>query len=220
MASLIELNSISKSFGKKQVLNQIDFSIPRDEIIGLIGPNGSGKTTLINIILGIIKQHQGKIKIKEGLRIGSCVLTKGLFPEFSVSRNLSIAQTILGASIAQRNVIVEKFNLKEILPVQFSKLSTGMQQIVALSISFMGDPDLVILDEPINGLDIDHIIFFRKFLEAQKKKRTILIASHTLSELEKTCTYVYFIKSGTITHHGSQASIINKFGSFEAAYLN
>ncbi|MBN8578754.1 MAG: ABC transporter ATP-binding protein [Cytophagales bacterium] len=220
MEALIELNNVSKSFGEKQVLKNVKFCIPQGEIIGLIGPNGSGKTTIINIILGIIKQTQGQLKIKEGLKIGSCVLTMGIFPEFSVSRNLSIAQTILGASITQRNNIIEAFNLNEILSVRFSKLSTGMKQIVALSISFMGDPDLVILDEPLNGLDVDHIIFFRNFIETQKGKRTIFIASHILSELEKTCTHVVFIKGGTIIRNGSKDSILNEFGSFEAAYLN
>jgi ABC-2 type transport system ATP-binding protein len=218
MESLIELKGISKSFGSKKVLNGIDFVISKHDIVGLIGPNGSGKTTLINIILRIIRQNEGSLLIREGLKIGSCLLTKGMFTEFSVWRNLSIAQTMLGASKEQLEVIIEEFNLKAILPIQFSKLSTGMQQIVALSISFMGDPELVILDEPINGLDIDHIIFFRDFLEKQKGKRTILMASHILSELERSCTYAYFIKDGVIAHHGSQISIINKFGSFEQAY--
>jgi len=219
METLMELFDISKSYGKNKALINIDIKIPVDEIVGLIGPNGSGKTTILNIILGIIRQDKGTISKSKNIRVGSCILTKGFIPEFTTRQNISIARTILGASKTQMDDIIDEFSLEPILKHPFAKLSTGMQQIVALSIAFMANPQLVILDEPINGLDVDHILFFRDYLEDKKGKTTILMASHILSELEKTCTYAYFMKNGSVVRHGSYDTIINEFGSFENAYL-
>ncbi len=210
---MIIATNVSKSFGKLKVLNNISLTCNKSECIALIGPNGSGKTTLIKTILGMVICDSGFITFnganikndwKYRANIGYMPQT-GKYPE-----NMSIGQVFEMMKDIRKSVsaipfdeeLIEEFKLKQLMQKRMRTLSGGTKQKVSAALSFMFNPQVLILDEPTAGLDpIASEILKAKIIKEKKNGKLILISSHILSELDDLVTQVIFMQDGNLCFH-------------------
>lgn len=204
---VLELNSIQKSYGPVKALNGISFDVPEGSIFGILGPNGSGKTTLLGIILDVLKADAGSFRwfgedygTNSRKRIGSLLETPNFYQYLSASRNLEITSMISGRGTSQEiDQVLRDINLHERKTSPFRTYSLGMKQRLAIGGALLGEPQVIVLDEPTNGLDPVGIAEIRQLiLNLHKKGHTIIIASHLLDEVEKICTHVAIMKKGSL----------------------
>ena len=211
MGNIIEVKNLNKSFGKKKVLNNVSLSVSEGEIVGFIGPNGAGKTTTIKLILGLQKIDSGTVVIngydivkdfKKAIeKVGAIVESPDLYMYLSGLDNLKmIASMYNGIDSKRIDEIVKLVGLENRIKDKVSKYSLGMRQRLGIAASLIHSPNVLILDEPTNGLDPEGIKELRALLKklAKKEKMGVLISSHNLSELESFCTDVCLIKNGEI----------------------
>jgi ABC transporter related len=207
---VLEVKNINKFFGKKQILKDINFDIEEGEILGFVGPNGSGKTTTIKIILGLQKASSGEVyingkNIKENFenairKVGAIVESPDMYMYLSGLDNLKLVANYYNISHDKIDSIVEFVGLKDRIKDTVSKYSLGMRQRLGIAQAILNKPNLLIVDEPTNGLDPSGIIEFRKMLKelAKKEKMSIFISSHNLAEIENICDKVLLINEGEI----------------------
>ena len=207
---ILEVSDLNKSYKEKQVLKNISFSINEGEIVAFIGPNGAGKTTIMKIISNLLKQDSGIVKIegisaKDNLieylsKFSSVIETPSLYEMLSGYDNINFIRKINNISEEKMNNILSFINIGNSINDKVKNYSLGMKQRLALGIQLMTEPKLLILDEPINGLDPQGVIEFREMIKklASENKMSILISSHILSELEKVCSKILFIKDGEL----------------------
>ena len=207
---VLEVKNINKFFGKKQILKDISFDIEEGEILGFVGPNGSGKTTTIKIILGLQKASSGEVyingeNIKENFenairKVGAIVESPDMYMYLSGFDNLKLVANYYNISHDKIDSIVEFVGLKDRIKDTVSKYSLGMRQRLGIAQAILNKPNLLIVDEPTNGLDPSGIIEFRKMLKelARKEKMSIFISSHNLAEIENICDKVLLINEGEI----------------------
>lgn len=207
---VLEVKNINKFFGKKQILKDISFDIEEGEILGFVGPNGSGKTTTIKIILGLQKASSGEVyingeNVKENFekairKVGAIVESPDMYMYLSGLDNLKLVANYYNISHDKIDSIVEFVGLKDRIKDTVSKYSLGMRQRLGIAQAILNKPNLLIVDEPTNGLDPSGIIEFRKMLKelAKKEKMSIFISSHNLSEIENICDKVLLINEGEI----------------------
>ncbi len=207
---VLEVKNINKVFGKKQILKEISFDIEEVEILGFVGPNGSGKTTTIKIILGLQKASSGEVyingkNIKENFenairKVGAIVESPDMYMYLSGLDNLKLVANYYNISHDKIDSIVEFVGLKDRIKDTVSKYSLGMRQRLGIAQAILNKPNLLIVDEPTNGLDPSGIIEFRKMLKelAKKEKMSIFISSHNLAEIENICDKVLLINEGEI----------------------
>lgn len=217
---LLHIDNVSKSFGQRKILSNIAFSINQREIIGLIGPNGSGKTTLLNILLGMTRPTSGSFTTGKNLNIGMAIARTGFFDDMTVIRNIQHHATLLGLDQKRIDEGLSVFAI-DYLHVNYSALSSGMKQRVSLLLAFARHNDLVFLDEPTNHLDIDSILNLRNLILKEKAARTsFLITSHVLSDIEKVCDRILFLKHGAIIQNVRTDDLLKTYGDLEEAYIN
>ena len=211
---VLECSNLCKKIGKKQILDNITFNIDEGEIMGFIGPNGAGKTTTIKLILGLQRITDGQVKIngydikkdfeKAIYKVGSIVENPDFYMYLSGYDNLK-----LSANLYQKDKKIDKNRMDEIIKLvglenrihdKVSKYSLGMRQRLGIAQAILHKPNLLILDEPTNGLDPEGIKDLRTLLSklAKEEKIAILISSHNLAEIENTCTKITIIKNGKI----------------------
>ena len=208
---VLKTKNLSKEYKKIVALKNINISIKKGDLYGLIGENGAGKTTLIRLITGLIYQTNGEIELfeemeasklsKQRRRIGCIIESPVLYEDMTAKQNLEIIRVQMG--IPGKGCIDEVLNLVNLPDTKSKKVkdfSLGMKQRLALAIALLGDPEFLILDEPINGLDPIGIIEFRELIKKlnREKKITILISSHILSELHQLATYYGIIHKGNL----------------------
>ncbi|PRR83232.1 ABC transporter ATP-binding protein [Clostridium vincentii] len=200
MTKVLELKNISKKYKDYSALNKVSFSLDEGEIIGLVGPNGSGKTTLMRIIVGLTKNFEGEVLLEDGTAIGCVIETPSFYPFMTGYENLKYFASINDVSIEKVMETTELLGLKDALNKKVKDYSLGMKQRLGILAALLRDPKLLILDEPTNGLDPTGIHELREYIKgiARKKKITVLISSHILSELEKICDKAVIIKHGEI----------------------
>lgn len=208
--SILEVNNITKSYKNKKVLKEVSFSINDGEIVALIGPNGAGKTTIMKIISDLLEQDSGTVKICGLLaddnrveylsEFSSIIETPSLYEMLSGYDNINFIRKINNVSMYKMNNVLGFINIGEAIQDKVKSYSLGMKQRLALGIALINEPKLLILDEPTNGLDPEGVIEFRKLLKkfAAENGMSILISSHILSELDKICTRILFIKEGEL----------------------
>ena len=209
--SVLEVKNINKSFGKKQVLNNVSFSINEGEILGFIGPNGAGKTTTIKIILGLQSLNSGEVIIngysivnnfsKAIEKVGAIVENPDSYMYLSGRKNLElIANMYDNVSKERIDEVIKLVGLENRINDKVSKYSLGMRQRLGIGIALLNNPNLLILDEPTNGLDPEGIKELRDLLKSlsKKEKIAVLISSHNLSELESFCTDICIIQNGLV----------------------
>lgn len=208
---ILDIQSLSKSYGSKTVLKDLSFEVYASEIFGFIGPNGAGKSTLINIICGLTKPDFGEVKIcdfsvqknhnKALAHLGAVVENSNLFPYMSGYQNLQYYAG-LSKNVKKYDIdkIVKLVGLSHCINNKVKTYSFGMRQRLNLAQALLSSPRLLVLDEPTNGLDVNGIIELRQILKVLAKKFNvaILISSHILSEIEQTCDTVAIFDHGSI----------------------
>lgn len=210
MEEILSINAISKNYGVVNALNNVSFSIPRGSVFGVLGPNGSGKTTLLGIVLDVLKANMGTYNWLNGTdsavarkKIGSLLETPNFYHYMSAWDNLEISAAIKGYDKADRQRVLELVGLWQRKDSKFSTYSLGMKQRLAIAAALLGNPDILVLDEPTNGLDPAGIAEVRDLIiQLNNEGKTIIMASHLLDEVEKVCTHVAILKNGTLLANG------------------
>ena len=217
MSAILTLNNVAKSYGKIKALNGVSFEVPPGTVFGILGPNGSGKTTLLSIILDVLSADQGNFlwfgeqsSPEQRKKIGSLLETPNFYHYLSAVNNLKITNSISGRGDAEMMLaVLEKVKLYERRNSRFSTYSLGMKQRLAIAAALLGDPKVLVLDEPTNGLDPVGIAEIRDLImELSKKGHTIIMASHLLDEVEKVCTHVAILKKGTLITTGDVNDVL------------
>lgn len=193
MTDILTTKELGKNFKNKHVLNQINIHVPEGKIYCIMGPNGAGKSTLLKMISGIEKPTEGDINFKgenwkrEDLKtIGSLIEEPGLFDNLTVEDNIKLKLKLHHVENKDQEQILNMLGFGDHNQEKVKGFSTGMRQRLGIALAFMGNPDLVVLDEPTNGLDTFGIHELRELLMLEKKQgKTIIIASHMLSEIQK-----------------------------------
>lgn len=222
---VLSVKSLNKSYGAMHALKALSIDVHQGQVLGLLGPNGSGKTTTLGIILGIIKADSGSFSWFDGafdphqrLRIGAILETPNFYPYMNAVQNLDIVRQIKQAAPSEFEDMLRMVNLWDRRHSKFSTYSLGMKQRLAIAATLIGDPDVLIFDEPTNGLDPKGIAEVRDvLLHLAKSGKTIIMASHILDEVEKVCTHVAIIKSGTLLAFGKVGSILSNDITVEVA---
>ncbi len=203
----IEIRNLCKNFGEKQALVGLNMTIPMGSIYGFIGENGSGKSTTEKIICGLIHKTSGEVKIYDRehtdadarANMGVLIEAPGCFPNLTVWNNLMIQATNLSIKDKANAVrkVLTMVRMEGAAGNKFKNCSLGMKQRIGIAMALLGSPKLLVLDEPINGLDADGIRIMREILaDIAKSGATVLISSHILGELEKIATHYGIIRGG------------------------
>ena len=222
MENILECRSLCKTFGKKQILKDVSFEIKGGDILGFIGPNGAGKTTTIKLILGLQSITSGKVYIngynvekeftKAIKKVGAIVENPDMYMYMSGYDNLKLVSNMYkGIGTKRIDEVVKLVKLENRINDKVSKYSLGMRQRLGIAQAILHKPNLLILDEPTNGLDPEGIKEMRELLVslARNEKMAILISSHNLAELDNFCNKVCIIKNGEIIET-SEISAIKK----------
>lgn len=216
MQNVLTLNGITKFYGKIQALNNVSFSIPEGCVFGILGPNGSGKTTMLGIVMDILKATSGTFEFfgqpaTSDLRkkIGTLLETPNFYHYLSGKRNLAIAAEIKGTGTKDIDSVLEKVNLFQRKDSKFSTYSLGMKQRLAIASALLGNPTVLVFDEPTNGLDPVGIAEIRELIKRLAGEgKTIIMASHLLDEVEKVCTHVAILKKGVLLTAGAVDEVL------------
>jgi len=224
----LQIDRLTKSYGPIKALDQLSLEIEEGNVFGILGPNGSGKTTTLGCILGILHQNAGSYKWFEGkfdpnprLKIGAILETPNFYPYLNAIDNLEIIRRIKGASNQDFTELLELVNLAQRRKSKFSTYSLGMKQRLAIAATMIGDPEVVIFDEPTNGLDPEGIAEVRNTLQAiAEQGKTVIMASHILAEVEKICSHVTIIKHGKLLASGPVGSILTSDMTLEISSSN
>jgi len=223
MEKILEVKNLTKRF-KQIAVNNISFDVEKGNVYGLLGPNGSGKSTTFGMLLSTINPTSGSWKWfgKEGTdtdtlkRIGAIIEQPNFYPYLSAEKNLEIVATIKGTPTQRIDQVLETVNLLARKKDAFSTYSLGMKQRLAIASALLANPEVLILDEPTNGLDPEGIIQIRDIINSiAKSGTTIIVASHLLDEIEKICSHVIVLKHGTAIYSGSVDAMSNTKGFFE-----
>jgi ABC-2 type transport system ATP-binding protein len=216
--SILKVNGLSKWFGRTQAIDNLSFEVEKGQVVGILGPNGSGKTTTLSIILGIRFASQGSFSWFNhaagqtvNKSIGSLIEVPYFYPYLNLKRNLELVALARGRGINDIDRVLGVVGLQARSQSNYQTLSLGMKQRLALASALLGDPDVVVLDEPTNGLDPEGIAEVRRIIiEQSKKGKTIILASHILDEVEKVCSHVIILKEGNIISKGSVAELLSQ----------
>lgn len=215
MSTIIRAQQLSKSFGQHQVLKALDFSIEAGEPIALIGPNGAGKTTLFSILCGFLKQDRGSIEIfgqkpgSDGLsgRVSALPQDAMLDPNFSIGTQLTFYGQLQGmtkaTAIAETRRVLTLVDLADYFSQKATVLSHGMRKRVAIAQALLGQPELVLLDEPTAGLDPVNALQVRQIIANLTCEATFMISSHNIFELERLCGTVLYLEHGKLVQQRS-----------------
>ncbi len=229
MEPILSIEGISKSYGNIQALQNVSYEVPKGAVFGLLGPNGSGKTTMLSIILDILKANTGTFKWfgnpgspETRKRIGSLLETPNFYHYLSAVDNLKITSAISGRGNDQAIEDVLKIvKLYERKNSRFSTYSLGMKQRLAIGAALLGNPEVLLFDEPTNGLDPVGIAEIRELIKVLAKQgKTIIMASHLLDEVEKVCTHVAIMKRGKLLAAGPVNEVLANEDIVELASEN
>ena len=217
MSSVLSLDKITKFYGPIQALKDVSFDVPQGSVFGILGPNGSGKTTLLSIILDVLRANRGKFlwfgqpgSPEQRRKIGSLLETPNFYHYLSGIDNLKVTQSISGrGDETDIENALRKVRLFERRKSRFSTYSLGMKQRLAIAATLIGGPKVLVLDEPTNGLDPVGIAEIRELIvELKDLGHTIIMASHLLDEVEKVCTHVAILKTGSLLTTGDVDTVL------------
>ncbi len=211
---IIQTFGLSKRYRKTTAVDGISFRVEAGQVFGFLGPNGAGKTTTIGLLLGIITPTAGRFELFGGVtaaeqhaarqRIGATLETPNFYPYLSGRDNLRIVANVKRRDAAEIDRVLDLVGLGRRAKHKFKAYSLGMKQRLALAATMLGEPELIILDEPANGLDPEGMREIREIIrELGERGKTIFLSSHLLSEVERTCTHVAIIQDGRIVRQDS-----------------
>ena len=225
---VLEINNLVKKYGSITAIDGLNLTIERGNVYGILGPNGSGKTTTLGIVLNILKQNQGEYTWFENKygdqtrrHIGALLETPNFYPYLNAIDNLALVAHIKKSQNDDFDQILRLVNLHERKHSKFRTYSLGMKQRLAIASTLVGDPEVLIYDEPTNGLDPQGIAEVREsILHIASTGKTIIMASHILDEVEKICTHVTILRRGKLLATGTVGSIINNEITVELASVD
>ena len=229
METILSLKNLDKKFGRVHAVNNLSFDIQKGNVYGILGPNGSGKSTTLGIILNVVNKtsgefswFNGKLSTHQALKkVGAIIERPNFYPYMSAVQNLSLICKIKDVSTEKIDEKLKIVNLYERRNSKFSTFSLGMKQRMAIASALLNDPEILILDEPTNGLDPQGIHEIRQIIqEITKNGTTILLASHLLDEVEKVCSHVVVIREGIKLYSGRVDEMTASKGLFELKTAN
>ncbi|MCD8740704.1 ABC transporter ATP-binding protein [Mucilaginibacter roseus] len=216
---VISTQNLTFNFGNQKVVNSLSLQVPQGSIYGFLGPNGAGKTTTIKLLLNLLKTDEGSISVFEKdlksnrieilSKIGSLIEQPAIYLHLTGRENLVNRAGLLQLSIRRVDEMLELVQLKQAANKKAGQYSLGMKQRLGIALALLSDPELLILDEPTNGLDPNGIIEIRELLInlTRQHGKTVFISSHLLSEIERMATHVGIINNGTMLFQGSIAEL-------------
>ncbi|WP_126970375.1 ABC transporter ATP-binding protein [Gynurincola endophyticus] len=216
--NILSINNLSKEYGFLKALDNVSFNIPEGSIYGILGPNGSGKTTLLSILLNIVLPNSGSFQFdtNEEMKdyrknVGTLLETPNFYHYLTAEQNLRIVAAIRGKGEDRIEEVLKTVDLWKKRHLKFKGFSLGMRQRLAIASALLSDPKLLILDEPTNGLDPQGIHEIRELIKSiHRSGKTIIMASHLLDEVEKTCTHVAVLQQGKLITEGTVGSIVSE----------
>ena len=224
LETILSIKNLHKRYGSIQALKNVSFDIHKGNVYGILGPNGSGKSTTLGIVLNVVNKTSGEynwfngtIETHEALKkVGAIIERPNFYPYMTATENLELVCKIKGI---QSSKVIEKLELVGLVERQNSRFSTfslGMKQRLAIASALLNDPEILILDEPTNGLDPQGIHQIRDIIKRiASQGTTILLASHLLDEVEKVCTHVVVLRKGEILYTGLVDGMSANEGFFE-----
>lgn len=229
METILSLKNLNKKFGRVHAVNNLSFDIQKGNVYGILGPNGSGKSSTLGIILNVVNKtsgefswFNGKLSTHQALKkVGAIIERPNFYPYMTAVQNLSLICKIKDISTEKIDEKLKIVNLYERRNSKFSTFSLGMKQRMAIASALLNDPEILILDEPTNGLDPQGIHEIRQIIqEITKNGTTILLASHLLDEVEKVCSHVVVIREGIKLYSGRVDEMTASKGLFELKTAN
>jgi ABC-2 type transport system ATP-binding protein len=229
MHPILTITGVSKNYGKLTALDGVSFEVPAGAVFGILGPNGSGKPTLLSIILDVLHADTGKFswfgnspQTNNRKQIGSLLETPNFYHYLSAVDNLKITQAISGrGGSSDIDEVLRIVKLDERKNSKFSSYSLGMKQRLAIGAALLGNPGVLVFDEPTNGLDPVGIAEIRELIKTLAASgKTIIMASHLLDEVEKVCTHVAILKKGNLLMAGPVDEVLAQEDIVEIAAAN
>ncbi len=222
--NLVEIKQVTKVFRKQKVLNQVSLHIPKNSVYGLLGPNGAGKSTLLKCLTGMMNPTEGEIQFgghvwsREDLNeIGALVEMPPIYENLSAWENLKVRALLLGVPDSRIREVLELVGLANTDKKRSGAFSLGMKQRLGIAIALLNHPKLLVLDEPVNGLDPIGIQELRELIqEFPKAGITVLVSSHILSEIENTADHIGIIVEGEVQFEGN----IHECENLEALFMD
>lgn len=196
---MVSIQHVNKSFASQRVLNDVTLEIPAGQVVGLLGPNGAGKSTLMKILMGLWKPDSGSVQVPP--RIGYLPENNPLYEEMYVPEYLQFMAQMTGISAsrdAEVSALIEKVGLTPERHKHIRELSKGYRQRVGLAQALLGDPQLLILDEPTTGLDPNQLVEIRSLIRKMGKDRTVILSTHIMQEVGAMCDRVVILDLGQI----------------------
>ncbi len=229
METILSLKKLNKHFGSIHAVNNLSFDIKKGTIYGILGPNGSGKSTTLGIILNVVNKTSGEFSWFNGdlsthqalKKVGAIIERPNFYPYMTAVQNLELVCKIKEIPFTKIEQKLKTVNLFERRNSKFKTYSLGMKQRLAIASALLNDPEILILDEPTNGLDPQGIHEIRQIIkDIASTGTTILLASHLLDEVEKVCTHVVVIRNGIKLYAGSVDEMTASHGLFELKVEN
>jgi len=224
LETILSLKNLDKKYGAVHAVNNLSFDIQKGNVYGILGPNGSGKSTTLGIILNVVNRtsgdfswFNGRLSTHEALKkVGAIIERPNFYPYMTATQNLALICKIKGISAEKINEKLTTVNLFERRDSKFSTFSLGMKQRLAIASALLNDPEILILDEPTNGLDPQGIHEIREIIKnIASNGTTILLASHLLDEVEKVCSHVVIIREGVKLYSGRVDEMTASYGLLE-----
>ena len=224
MEPILTISNLTKKFGYLTAVKDLSFTINKGNVYGILGPNGSGKSTTLGVVLNVVNKTEGDFKWFDGnttthnalKKVGAIIERPNFYPYMTASQNLKLVCKIKGVNYKKIDEKLEVVGLLDRKNSKFSTYSLGMKQRLAIASALLNDPEILILDEPTNGLDPQGIHQIREIIkDIANKGTTILLASHLLDEVEKVCTHVVVLRKGVKLYSGRVDEMISSHGFFE-----
>jgi len=229
---VLSIDNLSKNYKKVKALNKLNLEIKKGSIFGLLGPNGSGKSTTLGIILSVINQTSGSFSwfgdealVNSRKRIGAILEGPNFYNNFTAYKNLELVSKIKQVNKSEIDEVLKEVGLLERKNDKFKTYSLGMKQRLSIASALLGNPEVLILDEPTNGLDPQGIADIRELIiKISQTGKTIILASHLLDEVQKVCNEFIILKKGKLLYQGSvdqefSNNIIIEIGSLDLVKL-
>jgi len=212
VSTILTINNLTKRFGPLTAVDNLSFTIEKGNVYGILGPNGSGKSTTLGIVLNVVNKSEGDFHWFDGSgtthdalkKVGAIIERPNFYPYMTAVQNLQLVCKIKGVPTDKVEEKLEVVGLKDRMHSKFRTFSLGMKQRLAIASALLNDPEILILDEPTNGLDPQGIHQIREIIKKiASNGTTILLASHLLDEVEKVCTHVVILRKGKSLYVGS-----------------
>jgi ABC-2 type transport system ATP-binding protein len=233
MDKVLEIMQITKLYKNQRGIKDVSFDVHRGDVFGFFGPNGAGKSTLLKIITGLIRADKGSVKIlgfdprehyeKAMKRVGCIIESADSYEYLSAIQNLKMTAAYYPhVTLEVMDKMLETVGLLKFRNEKVKNFSTGMKMRLALAAVLIAEPELVILDEPTNGLDIEGLVDFRHLIKrlAEEKGVTFIISSHMINEMEQMCNRIGILYDGKFLTHGFVAELIKEHISLEQYFID